>query len=976
MKLRASSTAFVLTLLAAGAAHAAGGALTAYASHQCSGRTCTFESATGQELRLTAYGDHMIRVQAVTAGQAYYPDDRYPMVKSHAMGGALTANDQGASVKVASAGMTVQVEKNPLRVRLVDGAGNTLLEEDTTKQSTTGDRPLALTVNGSPVGAGLSFPFTGWKNWRTVTVQATLQAGANLVRITAAGASGGNIDSLKVNGTTYEAENATRQGVTVGTQYPGYTGTGYADFTNLNNDYVEFSVNVPSTGTYNLDFVYANGAPPSLAFKPSAQEHFVGLGHGTYGRVDKLDLKGSVVAHNRALQSPLVVPLLVSSKGYGVFVNTSFATTFSLTDTDYSVALAGGQLDYFLIDGPRPADILDRYTQLTGRPRLPPLSAFGLSLSDKIGDALPSDEAWWKAQVTRLRQEGYPIDVIVHDNSWRGGKTAPWRWDTTRYPDPAEFETWCKQNGVTNQLDFNRADAPLSAGWQPSYALPGTTDWPDFSAGTPQTWFWTLLRTQSFDPPKQYPGDSLWLDEFDEDVTPTGKLANGWDWEEAANLYFFWMAQSVGEGWDTVLGGTKRPYVMARGMTAGAQRWSSLWSGDIQNTYDEMKQQIRGMLAAGLSGFPFEAHDAGGFFNKPTDAMYRQWSLAMGSFSPMWKPHGPPLRFPWLFGTEAQNDARKYGALRMELVPYTYTYAARAEESGAPLARAMAFEYPEAPEAWSRDLQYMWGHEILVAPATNDGGGTVNVWFPPGAWYDLWDDARVDGGAARDVAAPTGRLPLFVRAGAIVPRALASLGTALWDRTVRVVDVYAGASGTFTLHEDDGVSEAHLAGKRSKTPMTYTDGAAMKLEIGPEDGTYTGAPSQRRYRARFHGLADQVSLFANSQPLRVASSEQDANDNGGLFWDAQKKVLLAVVNAVPVGQKLVLSVQKFPGDDGGVSPGADGGVGPGDGAAPGGSSGGCGCAEVPARTSGGAGVALALSALLLRARGRRRSRSD
>ena len=951
-----------------GASHdaaAADGALTDYASHSCSGRTCTFASASGQSLRLTAYGEHMIRVQVLTAGQAPFADDRYPFVKSHALGGTLSATDQGSSIKVSTGKTDLLVDKASLRLHMVDASGQPLIEENGVKRTNTADRPVVLTVNGSPPKPTLSFPFTGWSTWQTVSVPTALPAGTSLIRLTAAGASGPNLDSLKVNGVTYEAENATRSGVNVSTQYPGFTGAGYGDFQNLNADFIEFSVTVPAAGNYNLDFVYANGAAPSLAFSAAPGEHFMGLGHGTFGRVDKIDLRGGAISHNRALQSSLIVPFMISSKGYGLFVNSPYASTFTLTDTETTIGLFGGQLDYFLIAGPSPAEILDHYTELTGRPRLPPLSSFGASWSDKIGDDLPSDEAWWKANVTRLRNEGYPIDVIVHDNAWRGGKTASWRWDNTRYPNPAEFQTWCVQNGVVNQLDFNRADAPLSAGWQPSFALPGTTDFPDFSTAGTRSWFWNLMRTESLDPAKGYPGDSLWLDEFDEVVTPTNKLANGWTWDEAANLYFFWMAQAVGEGWDKTFGASKRPYIMARGMTAGAQRWSSLWTGDIQNTYDEMKQQIRGMLAAGVSGFPFEAHDAGGFFNKPSNAMYRQWSLAMGSFSPMWKPHGPPLRFPWLFGPAAQEDARKYGALRMALMPYLYTYAAIAEENGSPVARAMAFEYPNEAEAWTRDLQYLWGHEILVAPATSDGG-SVSVWFPPGVWYDFWDDTRIEGGA-RDVAAPTGRLPLFVRAGAIVPQALPTLGTASWDRKTRVVDVWAGAPGTFLLHEDDGITEGHLAGQRSKTSITFTETPNLKLEIGPEDGVYSGIPATRQYRARFHALTGDITLYANGKTLDVATSADDAIQKGGRYWDATKKVLLVVVLESPRDKKLVISTNPADGipDDGGstIDNGSEDGTG---------SSTGCSCRTIPHSnlTPWGALAALALIAERFRRRHR------
>jgi alpha-glucosidase (family GH31 glycosyl hydrolase) len=977
MSFKSSTGAFVAALVTTGLlsfaprpASAANGSLGALTAQQCSGRTCTFTTDAGDTLVLTAYGDSMVRVRAVAAGQALYAPDRYPMVQDHELGGALAVKDEGTRLRVTSKGVTIEVTKSPLRLRFVDTAGKSLLEEDLLLGLSTGNRPLELRVNGAVARPTLAFPVTGWTHWSSVTTNVTLNAGNNTLRLTAIGASGSNIDYVRVDGATYEAENdpAIRVGPIYSTEYPGYSGTGYVDFQNATGDSLELIVNVPTAGTYPLEIRYANGSPVVESFVPSPGEHFAGLGHGPYGRVDKLDLRGSVVSRNRAIQSSLVVPFYMSSKGYGVLLDSSFANTFSFLDGTYSLALANGQMDYFFVAGPSFGEILERYTRLTGRPRLPPLSSFGLGLSDKIGDALPSDEKWWKDNITRMRGEGYTFDTIVHDNSWRGGKTAPWTWDKTRFPDPKEFATWCKTNGIVNQLDFNRADAPLSAGWQPSLALPGTTDWPDFSGTAARSWFWQLLKSESLDPALGYPGDFLWLDEFDEDVTPNAKLANGWDWDEGANLYFFHMAQAVGEGWDATFAGKKRPYIMARGMTAGAQRWSSLWSGDIQNTYGEMKQQIRGMLASGLSGFPYWAHDAGGFFNLPSDAMYRQWSLAMGSFSPMWKPHGPPLRFPWQFSKEAQDDTRTYGRLRMELMPYLYTYAALAEQTGAPIARAMFFDYAGEAEAWTRDLQYMYGRELLVAPTTDDGGGAVSVWLPPGAWYSFADPgkAREQGPKTIDVPVPTGKLALFVKAGAILPRALDSKGTASWDREKRVLDVYSGAAGTFTIHEDDGLSEAHLKGSRALTPIAYEEANGLSLAIGPEDGSYTGAPAARLYEVRFHGLSAPVALAVNGELL--ASNAPDASPgSGAVVWDEASKTLTAFLRSYPRQTKIVIRGPERP--DGGA--GGDAGI-----PAPGGegeADGGCGC---HASSTTGTGAALfATGALLALAHVRRKRRA-
>jgi alpha-glucosidase (family GH31 glycosyl hydrolase) len=907
---RRGSAVVLLGWLFVGVAHARS-PLGNYARHSADGRAWLFVSDRGEQLRVTPYGDGTVRVQAAAPGESFVSDDRYEMVQSHASTATLALTDEGTSFRLSGGALEVRVQKTPLRLSFLEG-GVPLLAEDATQGISTADRPLELRVDGAVANASLPFPPTrGWDRWATTTFALTLTAGSHTVRATALGASGANVDWLKVGTTTYEAENGARTGGTFSTQYPGYSGTGYVDYQHDTGDYVEWTVNVPSAGNYPIEIRYANGGASSETFAPAADEHFAGLGHGAYGRVEQLDLRGSVISRGRVNQAPLIVPFYLSSRGYGLFLNSTFHNTFSFLAADYHFEVLNDQLDYFFFAGPLLTDVLDRYTQLTGRPRLPPLAAFGLGLSDKIGDTLPSSDGWWRDHVAQLRAGGWPFDVIIHDNCWRGGKTAAWRWDRTRYPDPADFERFSRQNGVVSMLDFNRADAPLSAGWQPSFLLPGTTDWPDYSSAQVRDWFWNLLWTQTFDPALGYPGDLLWLDEPDEDVTPSGRLANGRAWEEMGAYYFFLLAKSVGEGWDRSFAGAKRPYFMARGMTAGAQRWASLWSGDIDTTWVEMQRQIRGMQAAGLSGFPFWAHDAGGFQVLPADAMYRRWAVAMGSFSPVWKPHGLGLRFPWQFSAAAQEDLRTYGNLRMALLPYLYSYAHAAHATGVPLARPMFLDAPHDPIAWQKDLQYLWGRELLVVPATDDSG-TVPVWLPAGRWYDFWTDAVHDGPATLTRAAPGGLQPMFVRAGAILPEARPMASTSAWDKSVLVVQVYPGADGAFALYDDDGLSEAHESGARTTTSLAWRD-AAFTLSVGAAAGSYAGAPTARRYEVHLHAQTQPRALYVNGQPIANAASESAAiAAGGGVVWDAATQRLSAYVGPFPASTAVTLSADAPP----------------------------------------------------------------
>jgi alpha-D-xyloside xylohydrolase len=637
------------------------------------------------------------------------------------------------------------------------------------------------------------------------------------------------------------------------------------------------------------------------SFAPDAGEHYTALGHGYYGRAESIDLKGQELGHNygseQIQQAPLLVPFYLSSKGYGVFLNSTFKNRFSFGANgryEFGIDTPGyaGRMDYFFIAGPAPRDVLAHYVELTGKPRLPPKSMFGLALSDKSHDhdsATPSDEAWWKQKVGEHRAAGFPIDHIVNDNRWRagGGKRCEsyLEWDSGRYPHPDEYARWLKQNGLVTTIDVNRCILQYSEGWKPSFNVPAVSGI-DFADSAPdqtnpafRKWFWDVLYRKSLDPKLHYPGDALWIDEFDEmgGAPASTMLANGRSFAEMRNYWFFLIAQAlVRDGWDKSAI-TQRPYVWVRGMTAGAQRYASLWSGDIKPNFEEMKMQIRGMQLAGLSGFPYWGHDAGGFYDweaklGPDADLYRQWAMGFGAFAPIWKPHGMgPSRWPLDRSAGEQAAARQFAQARYQLMPYIYSAAHEAAVSGLPMARAMLLDYPHDDAAWRHDLQYMWGPSLLVAPRTSRDGAT-EVWLPAGGWYDYWNPQAMrlvgQGGEVVSVAAGAsggGVLPVFVKAGAVLPRQPYSTSTASAGKEKMLLDVYIGAAGSALLQEDDDVSEAYRKrGQLMTTAVDWND-AARTLTIGAARGSYAGAPAQRSWQVTLHGAAAAGCYLVNGR---------------------------------------------------------------------------------------------------------------
>jgi alpha-D-xyloside xylohydrolase len=773
-----SAIAVCLLLVLAQYFAASAESLANYASHETSGRSVLVTSSSGQKLRLTPYGDYMVRVQAVESGKDFFADDRWEIIPDHDMGGELAVEDGGDYLELqtgAGNGVLVRLTKSPMRLAFYLKDGPTLMLE--------------------------------------------------------------------------EADNG-------------------MDLTGMSN---------------------------KGRFKLGSGEHFAGLGHNTYGRTPKIDyLTQTNVFWPNAINSPQLVPFYVSARGYGVYVHTTFKRRFNFANGNYGFEIFStaveNRLDFFFIAGPEIMDIIDRYTSLTGRPFFPPLSFLGMALSDKHLDN-QCDETWWKQAITSSRNQGWPVDGSIFDNSWRGGRCGvayAWRYD--RWPNPAEYGTWCRNNGISTMFDWNSCITNLTAGWNNAWATFG--GWPDFSNPAMCNWFWNTLWDVSLKP--EMPGNMVWLDEFEGPPENWGTRVNdGQTIDEYHQHYFFLMNKCVYPRWEEEYGNTRRFVCMTRGASAGCQRWTMMWTGDINGTYEEMRNQLPGMLNSGISGFPYWSHDPGGHWAEVSDDMYRKWTMAMASFTPYWRPHGQGgSRWPKDKNPAVQQVARKYVDLRYNLMPYNYTYLRLSHTKGAPMARAMFLEpsLQDNATAWSRDHQWFWGKEFLVAP--NTGASPVNVWLPPGNWYNYWSDEKFAGNRELSVNDNDGsNMPLFVREGAVIPMHPVCMGVKWMHRDTLMLHVYTGSDGTFELYEDDGETHMHREGQFMTTAIQYCD-EGTHLLINAAEGTYEGAPEKRTYQVYFHGLEAEPELTV----------ENDLEDSRR--WDGGKGVQHVATKPVALNERV------------------------------------------------------------------------
>jgi alpha-D-xyloside xylohydrolase len=326
-----------------------------------------------------------------------------------------------------------------------------------------------------------------------------------------------------------------------------------------------------------------------------------------------------------------------------------------------------------------------------------------------------------------------------------------------------------------------------------------------------------------------------------------------------------------------------------------------------------MKKNIRAMQVSGLGGFPYFNHDAGGYQKPgPDDAMYIQWGMAFGSFTPIWRPHGDGKNNRWPLNRPetCQKSAMKYSKLRYEMMPYIYTYAHEASIDGMPMARAMVISNQNDEKAWKYDLQYMWGNELLIAPVTSSNDTTLTVWLPKGQkWYSFWNDTKYDGDQELRYPTTFGELPIFVKEGSIIPSYKYALSTFQLDPKVLLLDVYTGKNGSFALYEDDDVSEKYRTRNESRTTDLIYNEKDKSLIIKAARGAYLNAPNERSYQITLHGLSKSQQVEVNGKIIKQLKSELITNNQvNASSWSEKTKTLNINIQKQNVNTDIVVKL--------------------------------------------------------------------
>ena len=475
-------------------------------------------------------------------------------------------------------------------------------------------------------------------------------------------------------------------------------------------------------------------------------------------------------------QSYKNIPFYLSNRGYGVFVNHPEKVEFEVATEQVSktaFSVKGEALDYFLIDGPTMKDVLVKYTDITGKPALPPQWTFGLWLSTSF--TTDYDEKTVMSFIDGMEERGIPLSVFHFDCCWmREFHWTDFVWDERVFPDPKGMlerikarrikicvwinpyigqESVLFQEGMEKGYFLKRPNGDVWQWdmWQPGIAIV------DFTNPEATKWYQQKLE-ELVDM-----GVDCFKTDFGERIPTDAVYYDGKDAEKMHNYYTYLYNKAVFDVLEKKKG-HEEAVVFARSATAGGQKFPVHWGGDCWSNYVSMAESLRGGLSLTSSGFGFWSHDIGGFESQSTPDVYKRWA-AFGLLSTHSRLHGSTsYRVPWAYDEEAVDVVRFFTKLKLSLMPYLYSGAVKTSETGIPMMRSMALEFEGDKNCEYLDKQYMLGDDILVAPIFNEEG-EASYYLPAGTWTNY---LTVEGGCWRTEKHGYLSIPMWVRANSVV----------------------------------------------------------------------------------------------------------------------------------------------------------------------------------------------------------------
>jgi len=579
-------------------------------------------------------------------------------------------------------------------------------------------------------------------------------------------------------------------------------------------------------------------------------------------------------------------------QAYGIFFDNTFKGHFDFASERRSVMsfwADGGEMNYYFINGPQLIDVTRRYSMLTGTPEMPPMWSLGYQQSR--WSYYP--EAKVREVTTKIRELAIPCDGFYFDIDYMDGFRC-FTWDIEKFPDPKTLVKDLKDQGYKAiviidpgiKVDDNypiyqealkenhfcrRADGPYMKG----KVWPGDCYFPDFTSPKVRKWwsglFEELIENQGI--------RGVWNDmnepalfEIDGKTFPADVRhdydGNPCSHRKAHNIYGMQMARATFKGVKKHLNGL-RPLVITRSAYAGTQRYASAWTGDNIASWEHLWVANVQCQRMSISGYSFVGSDIGGFIDHPTPELYIRW-MQLAAFHPFFRTHSSGDhgdQEPWSFGEEALNIVRSFIELRYQLLPYLYSTFHQYVSAFTPILRPISIYDQEDSDTLYRSDEFLHGDHILICPVLEPNVTARYVYIPKGTWYSYWDDLEIVGGVEIKADAPLDRVPLFIRAGAVIP--MFPVMQYVGQRNIEQLTLhiyYGGDEVVSKLYEDEGDGYQYEKGIYNvKTFKSFAKEKSFLVDLKSK-GHYE--PNYSTYKIVLHGIPyARSSYYVNDKIL-------------------------------------------------------------------------------------------------------------
>ncbi|SDP51315.1 glycoside hydrolase family 31 protein [Halobacillus aidingensis] len=616
---------------------------------------------------------------------------------------------------------------------------------------------------------------------------------------------------------------------------------------------------------------------------------------------------------------------LKNEKAYGMFfdnTNRSYFEMASESDDYYYFYADDGTLNYYFMYGPEIEDVLDRYTELTGKMDKPAKWTLGLHQSKWEYSAEDIERV-----AETYREKEIPVDTMHFDIDYMdeyrvftwsdkfGDEALHQKLDAMNFKkitinDPAVKKDpgyFMYDEGTANDYWAKNPDGSNFVG----EVWPGESMFPDFSKEEVREW-WASKHDILFDKGI----DGLWNDMnepavFDGpyhtmplDVT-FGEGENKRTHEEYHNLYGHDEAEATYDAFE-MYKPNERPFVLTRDMYAGSQRYAALWTGDNVSEWDHLEMSLPMNMNVGLSGVPFVGNDIGGFAGRPDAEMFARW-IEVGAFLPFSRIHydsdkkaegKKQAQEPWAFGQEVEDISKKYIEMRYKLMPYLYNAFIDAAEQGTPVQQPLVYQFQDDENTYNVSDQFMFGKEMMLAPIVEEGQTERDVYLPEGeTWVDYWTGEEFDGGQTITTEAQLDHLPIYVKKDSMIPTREVQQYTGEKPLENLVLDTYLNEKATYSFYEDDGATLDYKDGEYNVTDLEVKR-KGKHIEFKKKEKATGYDTDLESYTLKLNGEeAPKRVRAAKAKYKEVSSVEEVKSTQESFFYDNEEQALYVNVPA-------------------------------------------------------------------------------